>query len=588
MVKLDQDALKIAAIYVLVGSVWILFSDYFISLLSTDNQVITRLSIFKGWIFMVFSGWMLYSLINRLLGRISQTQKESEAKYQAIFNAANDAIVLYDAESGAVLDFNDKFPTLYGCSREELITENAKVIENGESPYSEKEAREWLRLALTGEPQIFEWVVKKRDGTYRWEEVNLKMAMVGMDKCALAVLRDISERKRNEMELIKAKEEAERASISKSQFLANMSHEIRTPMNGIIGMTDLTLMTDLDDEQKMYLETVKISTKSLLRVVNDILDYSKIEAGKMSLEKVPFRLSEVIDDVVALFLITAKQRGINIRTNMSSDIPTILIGDSFRLRQVLSNLLGNAVKFTVAGEIDVDINCEILCSGEIQLTFIVSDTGIGIPEDKLHILFKSFSQVDGSNTRQFGGTGLGLVICKKLTELMGGKIWVESKERLGSKFCFTGLFEVLDGISLKKCESKMNTFLGTAQKKKVLIVEDDKISRDIVDIALGKKGVESYIAKNGTEAVAMFEKEQFDLIIMDINMPYMNGYEAVALIREKEKVMDQRTPIIAMTAYALVGDKEKCLASGMDDYISKPVDLNQLSVLIDKWFSIYS
>lgn len=582
--KIDREALKITLIYIFVGSVWILFSDYFLSIIATNSQVITRLSIFKGWIFMSFSGWMLYSLISRLLARIVQTQKESEAKYQAIFDAANDAIVVYDAESGAVLDFNDKFPTIYGCSREELIVENAKVIENGEPPYSEKEAREWLRLALTGEPQLFEWVVKKRDGTYRWVEVNLKIAMVGMDKCALAVLRDISERKSHEMELITAKEEAERASISKSQFLANMSHEIRTPMNGIIGMTDLTLMTDLDDEQKMYLETVKISTKSLLRVVNDILDYSKIEAGKLSLEKVPFRLSEVIDDVVALFLITARQSGVNIRTSVSSDIPTILIGDSFRLRQVLSNLLGNAVKFTVAGEINVDITSVTFSKEEIKLKFIVSDTGIGIAEDKLHVLFQSFSQVNGSNTRQFGGTGLGLAICKKLTELMGGEIWVESKERLGSKFCFTGLFEVTDELLLKKYESTMNVSLGIVQKKKVLIVEDDQISREIVEIALGKKGVESYIAKNGTEAVAMFKEQRFDLILMDINMPSMNGYEATRFIREQEKMMNHHTPIIAMTAYALLGDKEKCLASGMDDYVSKPIDLNQLSLLIDKWF----
>ncbi|WP_378954331.1 ATP-binding protein [Pelosinus sp. sgz500959] len=583
MIKLNFDALKITAIYVLVGGLWILFSDYFVSLLAADRQILTMLSIAKGWIFILLSGGILYSLISNLLEKIFQTQKESEARYQDIFNVANDAIVLHNAEDGCIIDFNDKLPALYGCSREELIIENAKNIKNGEAPYNYKGSKEWIKLAMAGEPQIFEWLVKKKDGTYRWTEVNLKMAMVGKQECALAILRDISKRKRNELELIKAKEEAEKASLSKGQFLANMSHEIRTPMNGIIGMTDLTLMTDLADEQRMYLETIKMSTKSLLRVVNDILDYSKIEAGKLSLEYIPFILSEVLEDVVALFLITAKQSGIKIRTSVSEEIPAILIGDSFRLRQVLSNLIGNAVKFTTRGNIDVDITCKALRAGVIRLNFVVSDTGIGIAEDKLHILFESFSQVDGSNTRQFGGTGLGLAISKKLTELMGGKIWVESKEGQGSKFYFTGLFQVPDESVVRICDKKTDALLKVVEKKKVLIVEDDKISRDIVCIVLRKKGLEIEIAQNGIESIEKFEKEKFDLIIMDINMPYMDGYEAVRLIREKEKIMNRHTVIIALTAYALKEDKEKCLAIGMDDYLSKPVDINQLSALIDLW-----
>jgi PAS domain S-box-containing protein len=622
MIKIDQDALKITVIYVLVGSMWILFSDYLTFSISSDPQFITNVSILKGWIFMVFSGAMLYSLIKRLLEKVAQTKKESEENYREIFNAANDGIIVHNAEDGNIIDCNEKACELNGCSHEELIVGKLSVSGVGAPSYSANEAKKWMVLAAAGEPQLFELLIHAHDGINLWVEVNLKLALIGKERCILAILRDISERKKNESELfqsqeqlrdyahslidmntilekevlerrvaeealVKTKEEAERANVSKSQFLANMSHEIRTPMNGIMGMTDLTLMTDMTEEQRTYLEIVKTSTKSLLRVLNDILDYSKIEAGKLSLESLPFKLSEVIDDVVALFFVVAKQKEVTIVTNISAEIPPILIGDSFRLRQVLSNLLGNAVKFTAAGKIQIDVTCEEVHEGVIQLKFVVLDTGIGIPDDKLHLLFESFSQVDGSNTRSFGGTGLGLAISKKLTKLMGGEIWVKSKEGEGSEFCFTGLFGVEDKRAFGDYDTNCNVLLKMIAKKSVLLVEDDEVSRDIVSILLRKKGLEIYIAKNGKDAIEMFEKEKVDLILMDINMPYMDGYEAVNVIREKEKEkeMGGSTPIIAMTAYALKGDREKCIAGGMDDYLSKPIDLNQLSLHIDKWIA---
>jgi len=482
--------------------------------------------------------------------------------------------------------FNRAFERLTGCNAAEVLGKPLDILF---PPDSREASMDRMHRALLGEFwEAVEIPILRSDGSRRivlWNSATIYDKDKTKVVAAIAQGHDITDRKLAEADLLKAKEAAEMGTRTKSEFLANMSHEIRTPLNAVIGLTGILLDTELSPEQEDCIETIRNSGEALMAIINDILDLSKIEGGKLDLERQAFNLAECVDASLDLVANEAYKKGLTISRFMDPGVPVAVIGDVTRLRQVLVNLLSNAIKFTDHGSILVQVS-SIEKGNLIEAHFAVKDTGIGISSESLGRLFQSFSQVDASITRKYGGSGLGLVISKRLVELMGGKIWAESKIGEGSIFHFTITAEACPAVmdqGARRASRPELLYPNDSQTMRILLVEDNAINQKVANKMLKRLGYRADLAANGLEALEALNLRHYDLILMDVQMPEMDGLEATKRIR----TMPINQPyIIAMTAHALKGDRETCMAAGMNDYISKPVKLEELkAALEERWIA---
>jgi len=506
-------------------------------------------------------------------------RKQAEAaiereRYQLrqIINNAPVAMAMFDTQM-RYLNYSQKWLTLYGLEDQSLIGRSQyEVVPDIPETWKSNHQRALRGEALSSSEELWE----REDGSkeYRRWALHPWYLANGNVGGIVIVAEGINE-------LVEAREAAVEASRLKSQFLANMSHEIRTPLNAVIGMTGLLLNTELKPEQRGFVKTIRYSSDALLTIINDILDLSKIESGKLKLEQQPFELQNCLEASLSLVASKAAEKGLKLAYSIAPPTPNALVGDAARLSQILVNLLSNAVKFTETGEVVVAVTASPALlpdsSDTYEIQFAVKDTGIGIPHDYIEYLFESFSQVDSSISRRYGGTGLGLAICKQLTEIMGGRIWVESQVGQGSTFNFT---LVAQSSPIQLDTPKMETIQAIPQLAeqlplRILLAEDNRVNQQVGLLMLEQLGYRADAVANGLEVMQSLRRQPYDVVLMDVQMPEIDGLTATRQICQAWSP-GQRPQIIAMTAYATNGYWEQCLEAGMDNYISKPIEIEKL------------
>ena len=534
-----------------------------------------------------------YDRLPQLLEQVAQllgafvTQTRTQRTLRALFEQSPDALLVVDGE-GVVSSANSRANALFGAvigTRLSAVLPEAdrwRTVDHGEMPSA-----------------VHEGTARHLDGTTFDAEFTVARAAGIQASSDIVSVRDLTERRRHQAaerqiaEMQLAVEYADQANRAKSQFLAHMSHEIRTPMNAIIGMSYLCLQEPLGDQARDYITRVNRSARDLLTVINDILDFSKIDAGKVELEQLPFDLQGTLDQVDSICGHLAREKALRFQTRVADGVPAIITGDALRLGQILLNLAGNAVKFTDQGGVDVEVilagpesgASEAVAAGTILLEFRVRDTGIGLSAGQIDKLFQAFSQADASNTRKYGGTGLGLTIAKQLVELMGGRIWVESTEGRGSLFAFTARFLRADETPPEVVRPAVMEDLAAARARlsgtRILVAEDNSFNQVVIRQLLMKCGATPTLCTNGREALEALERTPHDLVLMDVQMPEMDGYEATRRIRATPALAGHR--VIAMTANAMAEDRRRCIEAGMDDFVPKPIDPDQMYLTLARW-----
>lgn len=511
-----------------------------------------------------------------LVSRDLRASRIFEKHLNGFFDTSLDMIGMANTE-GYFIKLNPAFTEVLGFTEEELCSRPCTDFIHPDD--IEKTLEQILEQRQGRSVFSFENRYRTKDGSYRllsWK------SSPSEDGTTYGVARDITDERARQEKIALLREEAVAASKAKSEFLATMSHEIRTPINGVVGMTSLLLDTSLSEEQLDFAKNIRSSAEALLSVVNDILDFSKVEAGKIDLEKVDFDLVSMIDETAKSISFLLKNKSIPLLVNVTPEARRHFNGDPGRIRQILTNLLSNAAKFTEHGTVKLDARVDYSTERLSVLRFSVTDTGIGLTAVQASKIFQGFSQADGSNARKFGGTGLGLSISKRLVELMKGRIEVDSVPGVGSTFWFTIPLEhsTLAAAENRAQEQVIETKYPAAQ---LLVAEDNFVNQKIILAMLAKLGFAAQAVANGQEVLSALKERHFDLILMDCQMPEMDGYEATKRIRSAFEKAYSDIPIIALTANALKGDRELCLAVGMDDYASKPVKISDLSIIIEKW-----